>query len=119
MTDPDQETLIGYIQHRMKQLGLDGAPDVARRTGIARSSVYRILDGTRPTPAEGTLKRLADGLGLPLTRLRELADRPAGEAAPFQLPKEFDQLTVRQRQVVLGVGHALLEASGKQVSPDQ
>lgn len=113
MTDENPETLPTYIRQAMDQRGLTSLRDVTKQTGVAHEAVRRILDGRIATPTEQTLKKLADGLGLSLTKLRELAGRPRGETTPFTLPREFDQLTMRQRRVLLEVGFALLEAAGK------
>jgi hypothetical protein len=94
----------------MEELGIRSIRGLAARTGISPETARRVL--TRSvTPEEATLQKLAEGLPASLQRLRRLAGRPAGERTPFVLPPEADQLDDRQRSVVLGVVHALLDAS--------
>ena len=123
MSDTDTlepTTLAGFVQHRMHELDIPSIRALARRSGVGHETVRRVHDGVMSTPAELTLQRLSEALNVPLTKLRELAGRPAGEREPFRLPAEFDQLDGEQRAVVLAVGRALLKAStGVTLSDEQ
>jgi transcriptional regulator with XRE-family HTH domain len=115
--EPDFDNLGDYIRHGMAQRGLSSYRDVQRATEVWPETVRRVIHGMQ-TPSEETLRRFADGLGLSIIRLRELAGRSPGETTPFVPPKEFDQLDHKQRRVVLEVGFALLEASGNAPNRD-
>jgi hypothetical protein len=96
----------------MDELGLTSPYAVSRRCGVAHDTVRLMLTGRRAT-SEATLQKLADGLGLPVQALRAAAGRPSGERRPFVLPPEAQQLDQHQREVVLAMIRALLQASGR------
>jgi transcriptional regulator with XRE-family HTH domain len=79
--------------------------------GVSQATVHRWLTDPR-TPHETTLKKVADATGIPLPKLRELAERPPGKAYPFRLPDEANQLTGPQRDLIRGMVSMLLD-SGK------
>lgn len=112
MADQEPKNLPAYLEQRMEELAIPSRRALAARTGVSKDTVYRIMT-RQVTPDELTLKKLAEGLPAPLQLLRRLAGRPPGERRPFVLPPEADQLTERQRDVVLAVVSALLEASTK------
>jgi hypothetical protein len=102
----------------MEEVGIHSIRGLAARTGIAPETARRVL--TNASVGEVTLQKVAEHIPASLQRLRRLAGRPAGERTPFVLPPEADQLDDKQRSVVLGVVHALLDAStaGAQQSGD-
>lgn len=51
-------------------------------------------------PRESVLKALADGLGLKVTELRQLAGKPAGELGPYHPPAVADRLNRDQRKAL-------------------
>ncbi len=108
--------LADYLRDRMAQVGVDSARGLAARVGIAPQTAVRLLGGVG-TPSEATLRLIADRLPAPLPRLRRLAGLPGGDLGPFRLPDWADQLTGPQRDVVVGVARALLDAST--TSPEQ
>lgn len=110
MTSPERNPLGGYLREQMAARDVSSLRELARAAGIGATTASRLLSGDG-APAEVTLRRVADALAVPLPRLRELAGRPRGEPRPFVLPPRADQLTDRQRAVVLSVVDALLDAS--------
>jgi hypothetical protein len=108
----EAQSLAGYIQARMHELGIDSIRALSRRTGLSVMACSRLKNGDyHRAPDEQTLQVVSSTLGLPLTELRRLAGRPSGERGPFRLPAEFDQLNAKQREVIITVGRALLDAS--------
>lgn len=116
MTGPGS-ALPGYLRERMAEAGITSLRGLATRVGIAPETARRLLGGMA-TPDELTLRKLADGLPAPLPVLRRMAGVPSGERTPFVLPPEADQLDGRQRQVVLAMVHALLDASTRATGRD-
>ncbi|MBF6446624.1 helix-turn-helix transcriptional regulator [Nocardia elegans] len=53
------------IQKRRKDLGLTRS-DLARRTGLANSSILRLEEGSFAHPSPRSLKAIADGLEMPV-----------------------------------------------------
>lgn len=102
--------LPAFLRQRMDEVGIVSLRQLAARAEISPETARRLLDGTR-APSEPTLAKVAAVLGVPLTRLRTLAGRPSGEAVPFRLPPEADQLNEQQRDVVLSLVRSLLDAS--------
>jgi transcriptional regulator with XRE-family HTH domain len=122
MTETSEpQSLAGYIQARMHEMGIESIRALSRRTGLSVMACSRLKNGDyHRAPDEQTLQAVSSALGLPLTRLRELAGRPSGERGPFRLPPEFDQLNAKQREAVVAVGRALLESSrGVTLSDDE
>lgn len=75
--------------------------------GVGLNSVVRALSGEgRLTPRVS--KAVADALGITPEKLLELRGDPV--TVPFQLPARASQLNQRERDAVLGVVHALLDA---------
>jgi hypothetical protein len=113
MTEEQQaQSLAGYIRSRMDELDIPSIRALSRRTGLSVMACSRLYNGDyHRAPDEQTLQAVSSALGLPLTKLRQLSGRPSGERGPFRLPPEFDQLNAKQREVVVQVGRALLDAS--------
>lgn len=103
-------TLARLLHARMDALGITSIRGLAKRAGIGNETARRLfIPGRRP--AETTLQRLADNLGMPLTDLRRATGRPTGGYGPFVLPAEADQLDPHQRHVVLAMIRALLHTA--------
>lgn len=100
----------------MDELDIRSIRELARRAGIGPETARRLLAG-EGGPDELTLRRVAEALALPLQQVRARAGRPAGERTPFRLPPEADQLTDRQRSVILSMVQVLLDAASGQVEP--
>lgn len=99
-------TLARLLHARMDALGITSIRGLAARAGIGNETARRLfIPGRRP--AETTLQRLADNLGMSLTDLRRATGRPAGDYGRFILPPEADELDPRQRHVVLSMIRAL------------
>jgi transcriptional regulator with XRE-family HTH domain len=108
----EPESLPDYLRQRMDELGISSIRALAARVGISPETARRLLTRSK-TPDEQTLRKIAEGLPAPIQRLRELAGRPPGEASPFVLPPVADQLNERERDVILQMVFALLDASGR------
>lgn len=104
--------LADYIRGRGEEVGVTSIRGLAARTEVPLATMHSILS-TGVVPQEQTLERIAAGLPAPLQVLRRLAGVPAGERAPFVLPPEANQLDDRQREVVLAMVRALLDASSR------
>lgn len=101
--------LAHYIRERMTERGIDSMSALARQAGLVPETVRRIFIG-EGHPSERTLAQLAGAIGGSLAQMRLLAGRPPGEPEPFVLPPEANQLSRRERQVVLSMIWALLDA---------
>ncbi|GAA0897952.1 helix-turn-helix transcriptional regulator [Pseudonocardia zijingensis] len=112
MTTDRPDSLPEYLRQRMDELGISSIRALAARTGVAPETARRLLTRSK-TPDEQTLRKIAEGLPAPIQRLRELAGRPPGAATPFVLPPVADQLNERERDVILQMVFALLDASGR------
>lgn len=94
----------------MDRRGLVSSYDLAAALGVAQGTAWRLLSDSR-VPRETTLEKIAAAFAVPLTEVRELAERPIGEPERFELPREFDQLSHRQRGLILEAGWAFIEAT--------
>jgi transcriptional regulator with XRE-family HTH domain len=108
----ESERDSGYLRQRMNEVGISSMRALAARTGIAPETARRVLTRQK-APDEQTLRKIAEGLPAPIQKLRELAGRPRGSSTPFVLPPEADQLSESQRDLILRMVSALLDASGR------
>lgn len=109
MTTPDLATLVADAR---SSKGLS-VRDVADRSGGALSSttVHEIEKGVRTHPGPTVLRGLAKGLGVPLRDVRAAAGHTgAVPAGRFVLPDRADELTAKERRLVVGLVDALLDA---------
>jgi transcriptional regulator with XRE-family HTH domain len=91
-----------------KGMSIRGLADL---TGISTMAASRLVKGIGK-PTDETLERVAAKLpGASLRRMRELADR--SDVKPFEVPREFDQLTYAERRTVIQVGRQILASSGR------
>lgn len=67
---------------------------------VGESTVIPYFNGSHRGTNDKVLVALADVLNLPVTRLRELAEVPAGEASPWSPPLEANMMNDRQRKAV-------------------
>lgn len=104
--------LADYIRDRMAAREIPNATRLAGAAGLAHETVRRVFAG-KGRPSETTIEKLAAALGGSVPQMRLLAGRPAGELEPFILPPEANQLGAREREVVLSMIHALLQASDR------
>jgi hypothetical protein len=79
--------------------------------GISQGTAWRLLDQPSRIPKDLTLEKISVAFDVVLPEIRMLADRPPGEREPFRLPAEANQLTNRQRDVVIEMIWALLDAA--------
>ncbi len=90
-------TIIGdYIRARREELGLN-LGTLASRAGVATSTVSQIETGQRVRPAPRTLGLLAQALGVPHSRLLELA----GHVSPGTPGPEHLDLDPALRPILL------------------
>lgn len=97
--------LTEYLDGIAAKRGLDSTRKFAEAAGIGKTTASELLSG-RPPRAE-TLEKVADNLGLPLARLRELAGLGV-EHTPFVLPVDLHALDARQRRLLISVGREFL-----------
>lgn len=93
--------------------------DVARRAGMPRSTIHNLATRERLArpPQQETLRKLADGLGLPLEQVRTAAAEAAGFHLYDEHPDEtvqvlmasIEQLSPQERERVLGLVNSMLE----------
>lgn len=105
------EALLGEMARR----GMTTTVDLGKALDVAPSTAWRLLKGV-DVPRETTLERIARFLDLPITEVRRLADRAEGEAGRFELPRELDQLTFPERELLIRVGRAILYARAHRVT---
>lgn len=105
-------TLSELVAAERQRQGLS-LRQVADRSGglITSSTVHAVERGDRQTFEDDTLDGLAKALDLPIDRVRKAAGvrRPDTDEL-FVLPRRAQRLNRRERQVVLDVVDALLEA---------
>lgn len=109
MRRPDLATLV---RDTRAERGLS-VRDVADRSGGALSSttVHEIEKGVRTNPGPTVLRGLAKALTVPIGAVRAAAGHtgpvPAGR---FELPDRADELTAKERRLVVAVVDAILAA---------
>lgn len=104
---PSVATVADLVRSRMDDLDVRSGREMARRCGLSKDTATSILSGRRPSPSEATLRKLADGLGLPIQALRQAAGRARGERVPFVVPGWWDSLALEQRDVLYRMALAL------------
>lgn len=105
-------TLADLIAAERKRQGLS-LRDVAERAGglVSHSAIAAIERGQRASVTDETIDGLAKGLDVPVDRVRRAARvaRPDVDG-PFVLPRRAARLSRRERELVLAMVDALLEA---------
>mgnify|MGYP001612442644 CR=1 FL=1 len=96
--------------------GLASQRELAKELDVAPNTVNRLMTNPYVVPTETTLEKVARYAGLPITRVREIAERAPGEPGRFVLPREFDQLSTRERKLMLELGWVLLDAHARRVT---
>ena len=111
-------TLRDLVYEAQRKRGTTSAAELARIAQgaghkIVHTTVAQIRAGTYPSkPMKPTLKALAYLAGVPYARAHLAAGLSGPPDTPFadQLPRDVDHLTPRQRDAVLVIIRALLEA---------
>jgi transcriptional regulator with XRE-family HTH domain len=111
---PQSRTLADLLHELMASHGLTQR-GLAAELRVSPNTVSRLLHN-QSVATEETLDKIAAFAHLPIVDVRELADRSVGEAEHFTLPKEFDQLTWRQRAALLETGRAMLDGNARRVT---
>jgi len=104
-------SLSDFLVDQMSRHGLSSHKALGEFIGVAPATATRLLSGER-VPKQETLDKIADKFDADVVMIRELAERPLGERQPFVPPKEFDQLTASQRDVLIRAGREYLIAAG-------
>lgn len=83
-------SLMGHLSRRLVEILADRdltERQAAARVGLPYESFRKILRGLTQRPRDATLRKIADGLGVPVERLAEERARDANEkfASPFVL----------------------------------
>jgi hypothetical protein len=99
----------------MRDAGLESSHELGDALHVAQGTALRLLKA-QSVATEETLSKIARWSHVPITEIRVLAERHRGDATPFRVPREFDQLTPRQRAVILETGRCFLETDGKRVT---
>lgn len=88
--------------------------EIARRGGdrVHFGTIADYMAGRHGRPSEKVLQVLSDVLTIPMPRLRQLADLPAGEGDPYDPPDEANRLDKRQRKLVDELIRLLAETKG-------
>jgi transcriptional regulator with XRE-family HTH domain len=105
-------TLAVLVRTERDRQGLS-LREVAELSGgiVSHSSVHAIEHGARSEVGDETLDGLAKALGVPIDRLRRAAGvRTPDVQEPFVLPRRASRLSRKEREVVLSMVDALLEA---------
>ncbi|WP_322544458.1 hypothetical protein U2G91_15800 [Rhodococcoides fascians] len=80
---------------------------------VGESTVIPYFKGSNRGTSDKVLIALADVLNLPVTRLRELAEKPAGESSPWSPPVEANMMNDRQRKAVDELIRAFVKAESE------
>lgn len=84
-----------------------------RKSGnpLDKAQVYRAVKGQHAKrPTERVLTGLSVGFKIPVTRLREAVNAPAGELGRYVPPREADRLNQRQRNALSELIRSIGEA---------
>lgn len=87
-----------------------GYRPLANRIGTTHTRVRRVLRGAGSSTA--AMQAVADELGVPVSRVRELRGEDAIEMEPFTLPDDAGRLNDDERDVIRAMVRALLNARG-------
>lgn len=107
--------LAELLYREWDRRGLTSTRKLGELIGVAQGTAWRLLNEAS-TPTERTLEGCAELLGMSIQDVRRAAGRPPGEPDRFILPREFDQLTKSQRDLLRRMGWELLHAQGKRVT---
>lgn len=102
-----EATLATLVQRRMRDLGIGSMRGLHVRCKISKGTATRILNG-EGRPRDATLRRLSDGLALPLPIVRRAADLSDAQLGPFRWPPEFDRLGQAERDLLTDLGRRFL-----------
>jgi transcriptional regulator with XRE-family HTH domain len=105
----DHGSLAQFLKYQMVMEGLTSTKKLGLRVGVSQGTAWRLIS-KRVVPRDDTLEKVAAAFNVPVTWVRELAERPIGEPEPFEWPPEFNQLTESERDVVCAVGQTILNA---------
>lgn len=108
---PVTPMLLRLMKDRMVELGIQGARELAYRTGeqVSRGSTHRILSQHQSRVRAHTIVLLADALDLSVDVLLAAADETN---PPWVLPRAFDAVDPAVRPDVERAMHKLLEVGG-------
>lgn len=123
MTRRASATLSELLRSEMTRHGLDSTRDLAKALSnvglgdLSQGTAHRLLNKPdERIPTDETLRKVARFLGLPITEVRRIAERPSGEPEHFTLPREFDQLNARERAVLCEMGWTLIAARAERIT---
>lgn len=107
MPRTDHLALAQFVRQEKDRLNIGSTTELGKFLGLSQRTAWRLITDP-PRPRESTLVKLANAFDVPLTLVRELADRPTGEPERFEWPQEFNQLTRRQRDALIEAGRSML-----------
>jgi transcriptional regulator with XRE-family HTH domain len=111
---PQSGTLADLLHELMAYNGFV-QKDLAQALGVATNTVNRHLHEAS-VPTEEFLRKVAEYAHLPITDVREMGGRSRGEDVPFTWPREFDQLSYRQKAALIETGRAMLDGNARRVT---
>lgn len=86
---------------------------IAAEAGVSRGTIDNYRNGTHPAaPSDEVLTAFHKLLGIPMGELREAANLPVGEDAPYVPPREANLLSLRQRRAVDEMIRSIVETRG-------
>lgn len=109
---PDEgrrETLRELLLARQAELDIPSLRRLAARVGLSKDTIRAMLDGGARHD-EATLQRVAEGLAVPIQRVRAAAGVPIGVREPRVMPAEWNRLPDRQWEALCATADALLDA---------
>ncbi len=109
MRADDYRSLAEFLKYQMVMNGITSTKKLGECIGVSQGTAWRLISRPR-THKDETLRLIAEAFHVPITEIRELANRPTGEPEHFLLPPEADQLTNRERDAVVELIWTLLDA---------
>jgi len=104
--------LAQLIRSSLAEADIDFRTAAGRTEGlISPSNLNRYATGKASNPSSSTLLGISIATGRPLDEVRAAAGVPV-TPGPFELPDRAHRLTVRERQAVITVIDAMLDARG-------
>jgi hypothetical protein len=100
----EQGPAVSALSDALLAANVEGwsAREIARRGDdrVSHSQLGKYLKPSHPRPGEYVLQVFSDVLRIPMPKLRQLAELPAGDPEPYEPPAEANRLDSRQRRVI-------------------
>lgn len=111
----ERENLADFVRRIVHEKRLSYR-EVAMLSGgiVSHTTVADVVAGKNKNPKSDTLRGLAKGLGVSLDELTQIASGRKNADRFVQFFGEGDELTEREKQIVLEIARAAIHALGKQ-----